>query len=201
MLFFCCKCYPYSSILQSRIFNLCVTTSFPLISMQHMNICYAMRMPLCLYSVTRIRSTWTHVKWFNTKTRKIDYRLKSKFQGMPSQHLDPLNRFHFEEMSIADHFFSKWLVDSGNNLEIGEKLMKAYLTCHVLRNEACFHCNSKKSLRWNGNFRASWKDLVCLKCNVMYTVKTKASQKDVETAFRSNSFGHQMKIKNKMVPI
>ena len=127
--------------------------------------------------------------------------LKSKFQGMPSQHLDPLNRFHFEEMSIADHFFSKWLVDSGNNLEIGEKLMKAYLTCHVLRNEACFHCNSKKSLRWNGNFRASWKDLVCLKCNVMYTVKTKASQKDVETAFRSNSFGHQMKIKNKMVPI
>eukprot|EP00979_Chaetoceros_neogracilis_P009911 scaffold2293_cov248-Chaetoceros_neogracile.AAC.2 len=147
-------------------------------------------MPLfCYEDKINMDAREPYVRWFNTKTRKIDYRLKSKFQGMPRQDLDPLKRFHFEEMSITDHFFSKWLVDSGNNTEIGEKLMTAYLTCHVLQHEKCFHCNSKKSLRWNGNFKASWKDFVCLKCNVMYKVKTKASQKDVETAFRSNSFG------------
>lgn len=130
-----------------------------------------------------------YFRWFNTKTRNIEYRLKPKFQGMPTQDLDPLNRFQFEEMSNDELFFSKWIVDSGNRIEIGEKLMKAYLTCHVLQHEACFYCNFKRSLRWNSNSTASWQDLICLKCNAIYKVKTKATIKDVESAFRYNTFG------------
>eukprot|EP00979_Chaetoceros_neogracilis_P011477 scaffold2837_cov249-Chaetoceros_neogracile.AAC.9 len=131
-----------------------------------------------------------YFRLFNTDTREIEYRLKPKFLGIPAQELDPFNRFQFEQMSKEEHFFSKWLVDSGKNAEIGGKLMESYLACYQHEHQQeCFHCNSKKSLRWNDYSTLSWQDFVCLVCNAIYKVKTKADMKAVDLAFHFNKIG------------
>ena len=129
-------------------------------------------------------------RWYNTQTRQIEYKLKPKFRGIPFPDLDPFSRFHFEEISKPELFFTKWIVDNNdrNNTEIGEKLMKSYLYLLALQDDelGCFHCKRKKSLRWNGRSKASWHDLVCIECNAMYMIKTKSNMNAVEAAFRFN---------------
>jgi hypothetical protein len=140
-------------------------------------------------------------RWYNLNTRNIEYNLKPKFQGISTQHLDPFNRFRYEELSKEEYFFSKWLVDNGDKAGIGGRLIEVSLGCHVLQHEACFHCNSKKSIRWNGGSESSWQDFVCQACNARYHVKTKANMKAFESAFRFNkisggSFEAFCKIRN-----
>jgi len=155
----------------------------------------------CYEDMINMDASEPYYRWYNISTRKIEYKLKPKFLGISSQYLDPFDRFRYEEMSKEEHFFSKWLVDNGNKAAIGGKLMEVYLGCHVLRYEVCFHCNSRKSIRWNGASISSWQALVCLTCNATYEVKTKANMEDVESAFRFNkiiggSFEEFCKIRN-----
>mmetsp|Transcript_25208 Transcript_25208/g.37333 ORF Transcript_25208/g.37333 Transcript_25208/m.37333 type:complete len:177 (-) Transcript_25208:651-1181(-) len=127
-----------------------------------------------------------YYRWYNINTRNIEYKLKPKFQGMSSQYLYPFDRFRYEKITKEEHFFSKWLVDNGDKTEIGGRLMEAYLSCHVLQYEACFNCNSRKSIIWNVGSESSWQNLICQACNARYEVKTKANMKAVESEFRFN---------------
>ena len=142
-----------------------------------------------------------YYRWYNINTRNIEYKLKPKFQGISTQYLDPFDRFLYEEISKEEYFFSKWLVDNGDKTEIGGRLMEAYLSCHVLQYEACFNCNSRKSIIWNVGSESSWQNLICQACNARYEVKTKANMKAVESEFRFNkisggSFEAFCKIRN-----
>jgi len=169
--------------------------------LQHEDILAPM---FCYEDMINMDASEPYYRWYNINTRKIEYKLKPKFRGISSQYLDPFDRFRYEEMSKEEHFFSKWLVDNGNKAEIGGKLMEVCLGFHVLRYEACFHCNSKKSIRWNGGSNSPWQALVCLTCNAIYEVKTKANMEAVESAFRFNkiiggSFEEFCKIRNSLL--
>jgi hypothetical protein len=151
--------------------------------LQHEDIVAPM---FCYEDMINMDASEPYYRWYNISTRKIEYKLKPKFRGISSKYLDPFDRFRYEEMSNEEHFFNKWLVDTGNAAKIGGKLMEVSLACHIHRYEACFHCNSKKSIRWNGGSNSSWQDLVCLACNATYEVNTKSNMEAVESAFRLN---------------
>jgi len=116
--------------------------------------------------------------------------------------LDPLSRFQFRPTTKTDLLFQQWFVTSvgGNASDLG-MLFEAAIACHALLRESYYNCKGQQTLRWNGGSGASWQDLICIKCECMYEVKTKADMEKVSKSFYHNeisggSFSSFWKVNN-----
>ena len=120
--------------------------------------------------------------------------------------LDPLSRFQFRPTTKTDLLFQQWFVTSvGGNASDLEMLFEAAIACHALLRESYYNCKGQQTLRWNGGSGASWQDLICIKCECMYEVKTKADMEKVSKSFYHNeisggSFSSFWKLNNSKRP-
>ena len=120
------------------------------------------------------------------RSRVVGYGVKDKFKKITFWDLDPLERFSFtfDGLLESEVRFENWFL--GEEAAAEGMVFEAILACHAIYKEACFHCKSRKSLRWNGGEDTSWMDLVCISCNSTYEVKTKASMEKCESELERN---------------
>ena len=120
------------------------------------------------------------------KNTVICYKRQPEFKGFSIRNeLDPFHRFSFRQVSQAELWYNRWFL-SGVDSNAGT-IFEARLACYALQSEACFECKYRNTLRWNGGVGASWQDLVCIQCESMYEVKTKATMEKIEREFKYNS--------------
>jgi len=120
------------------------------------------------------------------KSRVLNYPKKKAYKGFSNEELDPLQRFAYEVESNAERMFSTYMIGQGYASEMGV-VLEAVLACHAIKNEACYNCKCRNSLRWNGGYGASWQDLVCIQCEAMFELKTKDTMEKLEFYLNMNS--------------
>eukprot|EP00979_Chaetoceros_neogracilis_P002889 scaffold479_cov123-Chaetoceros_neogracile.AAC.1 len=151
--------------------------------------------------------------FLNPFWRRYDRRLKfMTYERTPEYHdftnasLDPLKRFQFRPTTKTDLLFKRWFVtEAGGNASDLGMVFETAIACHALQYESCYNCEGQNTLRWNGGSGASWQDLICVMCECMYEVKTKANMEKVSKSFDRNrisggSFSSFWKLNNSKRP-
>lgn len=112
------------------------------------------------------------------------YARRNAYMRFSAESLDPFVRFKFEQLTPRELFYRRWFLSTPET-SLGH-FFEALLACHAIQYEACYRCKYHKSLRWMGGPGASWQDLVCIVCESMFEIKTKASMEKVEKCFAYN---------------
>ena len=103
-------------------------------------------------------------------------KLLKKRQFYRFHEMDPLRRYREEFKEPSDFFFERFFSPEEHESRLGV-VFEAWIACHVAQFQSCVNCGCKKSVRWVGGFRSSWRDMECVHCHAVYEIKTKKSEK------------------------
>lgn len=117
-------------------------------------------------------------------------KISRRFFKYSSRQLDPFSRFSYRDQSLKEMVSEDWSTSDS----LGGRVFEALVACHIIHSKACKSCFCKNVLRYNGGLDevCSWSDIVCIKCNATYEIKSKkdpeAIQKSFQYGFRGGSF-------------
>jgi len=100
------------------------------------------------------------------------------------QDLDPFNRFEIKGFEAAEWFYQMFQ-DRGS---LDGYIFEAFTAYYMQNDMPCQSCKFRNCLRWNGGFGGPWSDVICIQCQALYEIKSKADEDAIEKAFRFNAF-------------
>ena len=103
---------------------------------------------------------------------KFFKKLKWEYNNLKKRELDPFARFQFTKMEKFDYFYKEWIKECDKDCIEG-LVFEALVASQAIYNEACFHCKTRNSLRWNGGPLEPWTDMVCNFCDSAFEIKSK----------------------------
>lgn len=133
--------------------------------------------------------------------------LKQVFKARQFQHiskalLKPLDRFSRTAMTRKEYF--QFLFFRENPLRSVGHFYEAIVAHHVVHNNTCCKsCGHVSTLKLAGGFSNPWSDLICVKCQSTYEIKSKKTSAQIEQAIFSKhginggSFPHFCDLKKK----
>jgi hypothetical protein len=118
----------------------------------------------------------------------LQKKLKKEYIRINQSKLNPFKRFSSIEMGKKE-YYERFFFTTEESIRLAGLVFEAITASYAIHNlnTCCASCNCSESLRWMGGYGTSWKDIVCIKCDSSYEIKSKASNEKIEKVIRYNN--------------